>query len=436
MRRKIKTAALCLSVGAFALLASGPATAAQTAEEILGQAALYTVRITSLTSVALNQDSGGSASGAGFLIDKERGWILTNAHVATRSPVVLKVAFKDDKELPSKRLHVDPLLDVAIIQVDPKSLPATAVAADLDCSGLPAIGTPIAAFGHPWGLNFTATRGIVSGEPWLFPGEYVQTDAILNHGNSGGPLINLNTGKVVGLNARLYNPETDSKKFSSAISLSEPIPAVCRIVELLKAGQDTRLKLLPMVLATGKDDPRPRVARTLDASSPFLPGDLIVGVDGSSGVRNASDLATRLRGPASSASVTVERNGKAMTLSTPLLVQPDPLAAKDINVSGMIIGRPWRLDEFEITPAGTLIVDFIERGSLAETTEASPWSYVISVDGRSFTDVDKLYTYLSSKPEGAMIQFIVSGYSDASEFIRVYHYFELPRGELNMVTVQ
>ena len=90
--------------------------AAQTAEEILGQAALYTVRITSLTSIALNQDSGGSASGAGFLIDKERGWIRTNAHVATRSPVVLKVAFKDDKELPSKRLHVDPLLDVAIIR--------------------------------------------------------------------------------------------------------------------------------------------------------------------------------------------------------------------------------------------------------------------------------------------------------------------------------
>jgi len=45
-------------------------------------------------------------------------------------------------------------------------------------------------------------------------------------------------------------PETDNKKFSSAISLSEPIPAICRIVELLKAGQDTRLKLLPMALAT------------------------------------------------------------------------------------------------------------------------------------------------------------------------------------------
>ena len=429
-------AALCVSACAFALVASGPVSAGQTAEEILGQAELYTVKITALNSIGLNQDSGGTAGGAGFLIDKARGWILTNAHVATRSPVVLKVAFKDEKELPGKRLHVDPLLDVAIIQVDPKSLPTTAVAAELECSGLPAVGTPIAAFGHPWGLSFTATRGIVSGVPWLFPGEYVQTDAILNHGNSGGPLINLNTGKVVGLNARLYNPETDNKKFSSAISLSEPIPAICRIVELLKAGEDTRLKLLPMALATAGDNPRPRIARTLDASSPFLPGDLIVGINGSSGVRNASDLATRLRGPASSASVTIERTGKTMTLSTPLLVQPDPLAARDINVSGLIIGKPWRLDEFEINPAGSLIVDFIEPGSLAEATEASSWSYVHSVDGRSFTDVDKLYAYLSSKAEDAMIQFIISGYSDASEFIRIYHYFELPRGELKMVTVQ
>ena len=116
LRKIRRSGVLSAAAGAVALLASGPAMAAQTAEEILGQAARYTVRITSLTSIALNQDSGGSASGAGFLIDKERGWIRTNAHVATRSPVVLKVAFKDDKELPSKRLHVDPLLDVAIIR--------------------------------------------------------------------------------------------------------------------------------------------------------------------------------------------------------------------------------------------------------------------------------------------------------------------------------
>ena len=89
-------AALCVSACAFALVASGPVSAAQTAEEILGQAELYTVKITALNSIGLNQDSGGTAGGAGFLIDKARGWILTNAHVATRSPVVLKVAFKDE----------------------------------------------------------------------------------------------------------------------------------------------------------------------------------------------------------------------------------------------------------------------------------------------------------------------------------------------------
>ena len=428
-------AALFLSVGAFALLASGPALAAQTAEEILAQAAHYTVKVSASTSIGLNQDDGVSANGAGFLIDRERGWILTNAHVATRSPVVLKIAFKDDKEVIAKRIHVDPLLDMAILEVDPKSLPAAAVAAQLECDGLPPVGTPIAAFGHPWGLNFTATRGIVSGEPWIFPREYIQTDAILNHGNSGGPLINLNTGRVIGLSARAYNPDS-SEKFSSTISLAEPIPALCRIVDLLRAGQDTRLKLLPMALATGEDDPRPRVAFNLDASSPFLPGDLILGVNGTDGVRNASDLATRLRGSAMTASVTIDRDGKRMTLPTQLRVQDSPLAGKDLNVSGMIIGKSWRLDDYNRAPSGTLIIDFVELGSLAESTKAAAWSYVLSVDGKAYTDVDQLRADLASKPADATIKFVTSGFSQAPEFIRELHYIELPRGELKMVTVQ
>ena len=352
VRTKIKTAALCVSVGAFALLVSRPALAAQTAEEILAQAARYTVRISAQTTIGFNQDDGVSSRGAGFLIDRDRGWVLTNAHVATRSPVVLKVAFKDADQVAATRVYVDPLLDMAIIQVDPKTIPAAAVAAELECAGLPAIGAPIAAFGHPWGLNFTATRGIVSGEPWIFPREYIQTDAILNHGNSGGPLINLNDGKIIGLNSRAYNPDPTDEKFSSTISLAEPVPAICRIIELLRSGQDARLKTLPLALATGDDDPRPRVARTLDPSSQFQPADLIVGVNGASGVRNASDLLTQLRGNATVANVTVERAGKTVTLTTPLRTEADILTAKYVKFAGLIIGPSWRLDDYERIPSG------------------------------------------------------------------------------------
>ena len=125
-----------------------------------------------------------------------------------------------------------------------------------------------------------------------------------------------------------------------------------------------------------------------------------------------------------------------MTLPTPLRVQASPLAGKDLNVSGMIIGKSWRLDDYNRAPSGTLIIDFVELGSLAESTKAAAWSYVLSVDGKTYTDVDQLRADLVSKPADATIKFVTSGFSQASEFIRELHYIELPRGELKIVTVQ
>ena len=78
---------------ALGMLLSTPVTAnsAPTPEQILADASRYTVKIQVLTEIGLNQDNGGAAMGTGFLIDKKRGWLLTNAHVATRSPSTIKV---------------------------------------------------------------------------------------------------------------------------------------------------------------------------------------------------------------------------------------------------------------------------------------------------------------------------------------------------------
>ena len=134
--------------------------------------------------------------------------------------------------------------------------------------------------------------------------------------------------------------------------------------------------------------------------------------------------------------VTIDRNGKRMSLPASLRAQPSPLAGRDLNVSGMIIGKSWRLDDDDRVPSGTLIIDFVEPGSLAESTRASAWSYILSVDGKPYTDIDQLRAVLASKPADAAIKFVTSTHSDASEFTRMYHYIELPRGELKVVTVQ
>ena len=99
---------------ALGMLLSTPLTAtpAPTPEQILADASRYTVKVQVLNEIALNQDDGGASMGTGFLINKKRGWLLTNAHVATRSPSTIKVSFRNGEEFEAKRIHVDPVIDL------------------------------------------------------------------------------------------------------------------------------------------------------------------------------------------------------------------------------------------------------------------------------------------------------------------------------------
>lgn len=138
-----------------------------TPEQVLADAARYTVKVQVQNEIAFNQDGGGAMTGTGFLIDRQRGWVLTNAHVATRSPSIVKVSFKGGKQIVAKRIHVDPLIDLAVLAVPTKSIPDNALEAPLACESTPTSGTSVLAYGHPWKLSYTATRGIVSGLAWL-----------------------------------------------------------------------------------------------------------------------------------------------------------------------------------------------------------------------------------------------------------------------------
>ena len=158
-------------------------------KDVISEASFYTVKFTTAVDYPFGNDRKGTSRGSGFLVDKERGWILTNAHVASRSPSHLRVSFKDQPYTAAQKVYVDNHLDLAVIKVDPSKIPASAVAANLFCGQEPAPGLPVIAFGHPWNLDYTATRGIISGTKSLSDVEQLQTDAALNPGNSGGPLI-------------------------------------------------------------------------------------------------------------------------------------------------------------------------------------------------------------------------------------------------------
>lgn len=417
----------------LAAIAHYPVHAATSPAKILADASRYTVKVQVQNEIAFNQDEGGSLSGTAFLIDRKRGWLLTNAHVATRSPSLVKVSFKGRDAIEAKRLHVDPVIDFAVLAVPVGSIPADAMDAPLACQKMPEAGTAVLAYGHPWGMSYTASRGIVSGLAWFYPNQLIQTDAVINSGNSGGPLINAEDGRVVGINTSTYKPESDNEN-ATAVSLAEPLPAICKIVDLLRAGQDTRLRMLPLATSTSGDDLRPRVAEIHQSGLGFRTGDIIISVNGGRPVGTFPELLSELRGAGNQVSVAVERNGEQVMVVSPVRIIPDVLKARAINLSGLIIAEPWRLDDFEANPKGNLIVDWIELGEEAGQTDAAVSDQIVSIDGREFHAVEALYAYLEVLPTDALVDFTLKRASDSAELYREYRQIRLPRYSLSWVS--
>ena len=100
-------------------------------ERILDQANKYTVKIYNSTDTPFLEDSYVPSAGSGFLIDKANGIIITNAHVASYSPALNRVNFKYSNPVQSKQAYIDPELDLALLKIDPKTIPNNAVEAKL-----------------------------------------------------------------------------------------------------------------------------------------------------------------------------------------------------------------------------------------------------------------------------------------------------------------
>src|SRR5450830_1279492 len=149
------------------------------------------------------QGQGGSvpfrSQGSGFIISSD-GLILTNAHVVREAKEVM-VKLSDRREFKAKMLGADNATDIAVLRVDAKNLPVVRMG---DAQQLQ-VGDPVLAVGSPFGFEQTATQGIVSAKGRSLPGDsavpFIQTDAAVNPGSSGGPLFDA-SGAVVGINAQ------------------------------------------------------------------------------------------------------------------------------------------------------------------------------------------------------------------------------------------
>ncbi|MEX0758346.1 MAG: trypsin-like peptidase domain-containing protein, partial [Tistlia sp.] len=153
--------------------------------------------------------------GSGFVIDAE-GYVVTNNHVVAQADTV-RVKLSDGRELDAKVLGTDPKTDLALLKVESDDpLPALSWG-DSDAME---VGDWVMAIGNPFGLGGTVTAGIVSARgrdigagPY---DDFIQTDAAINRGNSGGPMFNLD-GKVIGINSAIYSPNGGSIGIGFAI---------------------------------------------------------------------------------------------------------------------------------------------------------------------------------------------------------------------------
>jgi len=161
-------------------------------------------------------------AGSGFVIDP-RGYILTNYHVIEEAQTI-EVVLGDQSRYPAKVLGADQRNDVALVKIDPKGKPLAALTLG-DSSNLQ-VGQKVLAIGNPFGFQSTLTTGVVGAlgrtvqtSQTTFIDEAIQTDAAINRGNSGGPLINSH-GEVIGINSAIYTPSGTTAGIGFAIPIN------------------------------------------------------------------------------------------------------------------------------------------------------------------------------------------------------------------------
>jgi S1-C subfamily serine protease len=426
----------CLPVIA-AILVSVTVHAGDASEAAFASAAKYTVKIE--TTVRQPTDPGdelGVFSGAGFVVDAQRGWVVTNAHVTTRSPATIRLRFRNGAWIAAKRVYVDPYLDIAVITAADRAGMNGVTAATLACDGFPAIGHPVGAFGHPWDLDFTGTRGIVAGVSDRFEAGALLTDAPINDGNSGGPLISLATGKVVGVN-------TSAIEAKGVQNLNFAVAAhyACKILDLLRAGHDPSPPDRSLVFfADSGQTGVLKVARNFMPPGylALQPGDVVKAVISEAGpITRESEFVHALRGRLDRVSLRIERGGAELVVSGRLPAVEKILGRKTVYASGVVFGQARRFDASEINFSRVAACQ-VEQGSLGESAGFEKCDAIEAIDGEPVRDLDQVYRQLASaqtagKPVNIVIK-RVAGLQGKNFF--AYHEISLPVEELGWVRVE
>jgi serine protease Do len=380
--------------------------------------------------------------GSGVIISPD-GYIVTNRHVIDGA-VDIRVTMSDRKILTAKLIGSDPLTDLAVIKIDGHDLPSVPWG---DSTALRP-GQTVLAFGNPFGFRFTVTRGIVSAlnrpNPYSDdprkPGGFIQTDAAINQGNSGGPLVDAR-GEVIGINTFLISP---SGAFSG-MGFAIPTQIVRPTVEtLIRDGKVTHgymgIGITDVTPENAKffnlTDANGAVVSQVESDSPaakagLKTGDVITELEGKK-ITGASDLQMEVGQlkPGTTIKLGLLRDGKSMTVPVTL----EAMGSRDkegneVSESGQGKMR-WGIGLADVTPevrqelqapsdVQGAVIEQVKPGSPADDAGLRRGDVITQVNRKDVQSASDVKEALASVPKGQDALVLV--WSNGGSTFRVLH---------------
>ena len=307
------------------VIAAQPASSTQTVSTLTQLYKNVTPGVVDITVASTTPDGfgfGGAqesrAEGSGFVYDTS-GHIVTNAHVVDGAKSIT-VRFQNGKTAKATVVGTDASSDIAVIKVDVDASLLHPLTLGSSSSVQP--GQEVIAIGSPFGLAGTMTSGIVSAVDRTIeaPNHYsisgaIQTDAPINHGNSGGPLLNAG-GDVIGVNAQI---ESDSGG-NDGVGFAIPIDAVKSVASTIVSGGKVRHAYLGVKVGNAAGGPGASVGTVISGSpadkAGVQAGDVITAVDGKA-IASDDDLTAAVgnHAPGDTVTLTLRRDGKSRTVT-------------------------------------------------------------------------------------------------------------------------
>lgn len=365
--------------------------------------------------------TASEALGSGFIMDGS-GYIITNHHVVDKAESI-EVILSDNTKVQAELVGKDPKTDIALIKITPP-YPLTAV--KFGDSDKIRVGDWVLAIGNPFGLGSSVTAGIVSAKSRdIESGAYdnfIQTDASINQGNSGGPMFNL-SGEVIGINSALFSTNGNSQGVGFAI----PVNLADWVIKQLRENGEVKrgwigvkiqpnseeiasslgLKASQGVVVSGAAEASPAAKAGLQV------GDIILSFNGKSidNTKNLSRLIAEIP-VGTQAPAVIWRNQRKINITVPIELMPEEpapvsseslnLPADDLQDDNALLGisiseiSPEIIDRYALRPdaSGVIVTDVLPNSDAAHKG-LKIGDIIVKVDKKDVVDAQSFHDYIA-----------------------------------------